>query len=144
LFPSARKLAEEVGIDHSQLSKALSLARLPVDVLRAFQSPLDLQYRWVSHLTDALQKDPEQVLTEAKAIQKEDPRPASVFVFGRLTLGRGTVPQFKPKEEAFSGVANQKGKIVFNPKKRTVRIDLVNIDPVRFAEVEATIKKLLA
>ena len=45
LFPSARKLAEEVGIDHSQLSKALSLARLPLDVLNAFRTPLDLQYR---------------------------------------------------------------------------------------------------
>ena len=29
LFSSARKLAEEVGMDHSQLSKALNLARLP-------------------------------------------------------------------------------------------------------------------
>ena len=143
LFPSARKLAEEVGIDHSQLSKALSLARLPVDVLRAFQSPLDLQYRWVSDLTDALQRDPEQVLIEAKAIQSENPRPASALVFGRLVLARGTVPQSKSKEEAFSGTANQSGKIVFNPKKRTIRIDLANIDPARFDEIEAAIKKLL-
>jgi ParB family chromosome partitioning protein len=143
LFPSARKLAEEVGIDHSQLSKALSLARLPVDVLKAFQSPLDLQYRWTSDLTDALQKDPEQVLTEAKAIQKEDPRPASAEVFARLVVGRGTVPQSDLKEEAFSGAANQSGKIVLNPKKRSVRIDLANIDPARFAEVKAVIKKLL-
>lgn len=143
LFPSARKLAEEVGIDHSQLSKALSLARLPVDVLKAFQSPLDLQYRWTSDLTDALQKDPEQVLTEAKAIQTEDPRPASAEVLARLVGGRGTVPRSELKEEVFSGAANQRGKIVLDAKKRSVRIDLANIDPARFAEVKAVIKKLL-
>ena len=144
LFPSARRLAEEVGIDHSQLSKALSLARLPVDLVRAFQSPLDLQYRWVADLTDALQRDPEQVLLRAKAIQNEDPRPASADVFGRLVAGRGTVPQVDTKVEAFSGAADQKGKIVFNRKKRSIRIELANIDPARFAEVNAAIKKLLA
>jgi ParB family chromosome partitioning protein len=53
LFPSAKKLAEAVGIDLSQLGKALSLARLPQDVLGAFQSPLDLQYRWASELVPA-------------------------------------------------------------------------------------------
>ena len=143
LFPSARKLAEEVGIDHSQLSKALSLARLPGDVLKAFLSPLDLQYRWVADLTEAIQKDPEQILTMAKEIQKEDPRPASGDVFVRLVGGRGTVPHTEAKEDSIAGVANQKGKIVFNQKKRSVRIDLVNIDPARFDEIKATIKKLL-
>lgn len=143
LFPSARKLAEEVGIDHSQLSKALSLARLPGDVLKAFQSPLDLQYRWVADLTDALQKDPEQVLAMAKAIQKEEPRPTSGDVLGRLVGGRGTVPHPEAKEDAIAGAGNQKGKIVFNQKKRSVRIDLANIDPARFDEVKAAIKNLL-
>lgn len=143
LFPSARKLAEEVGIDHSQLSKALSLARLPMEVLNAFRTPLDLQYRWVADLADALQKDPEMVMSVAKEIQKEEPRPASVEVFGRLAVGRGTVPHPAHKEMEISGTANQKGKITFNQKKRSVRIDLGNIDPARFNEIAATIKKLL-
>lgn len=143
LFSSARKLAEELGIDHSQLSKALSLARLPVDVLRAFQNPLDLQYRWVADLTSAIQKDPEQVLSLAKEIHNAVPKLPSREVFLRLTAGCGTVPHPVKKDSALSGAANQKAKMVFNQGKRTVRIDLSNIDPTRFGEVEAAIKKLL-
>lgn len=143
LFPSARKLSEEVGIDLSQLGKALSLARLPTDVLKAFQSPLDLQYRWVSDLVAAIQKDPDYVLLVAKEMVQEDPRPASGDVFKRLTMARGTVPPPAPKEERIVGVAGQGGRIAFNQKKRSVRIDLANIDPARFGDVKAAIKKLL-
>lgn len=143
LFPSARKLAEEVGIDHSQLSKALSLARLPTDILNAFQSPLDLQYRWVTSLTDALQKDPEHVLAVANAIQAENQKPASSEVLARLVQGRGTVPHSNAKEEIVTGKSSQKGKIAYNPNKRSVRINLSNIDPSRFGEVRSAIEKLL-
>jgi len=143
LFPSARKLAEEVGMDHSQLSKALNLARLPSDVLNAFESPLDLQYRWVFDLVNAIQKDPDHVLNIAKAIQMEKPRPPSVDVFKQLTVTRGTVPHSVEKVVVVNGESDQQGKIVFNSKKRCVRIDLSNIDPVRFEEVKSVIKRLL-
>jgi ParB family transcriptional regulator, chromosome partitioning protein len=143
LFSSARRLAEEVGIDQSQLNKALSLARLPVDVLNAFESPLDLQYRWVGDLVGAIQKDPDYVLSVAKAIQSESPRPTSGVVFKRLTSGRGTVPHMLKNDEIVKGSGGQMGKLAFNGKKRSVRIDLANIDPERFAAIKAAIKKLL-
>ncbi len=143
LFSSARKLAEEVGIDQSQLTKALSLARLPVDILNAFVSPLDLQYRWVADLVGAIQKDPDRVLEIAKAIATESPRPPAATVFQRLTVARGTVPHLTSKLQSVDGIAGQKGKLAFNDKKRSVRIDLENIDPARFVAITAAIKKLL-
>lgn len=143
LFPSVRKLAEEVDIDQSQLSKALSLARLPADVLNAFQSPLDLQYRWVGDLVKAIQTDPDHVLSLSKSIQKELPRPSSADVFKRITLIRGTVPHSASKEEGLEGVGGQRGVIAFNLKKRSVKINLSNIDPAKFAEIKVAIKKLL-
>lgn len=143
LFTSARKLADEVGIDQSQLNKALSLARLPANVLKAFESPLDLQYRWVADLVGAIQRDPDHVLSIAKVIQVESPRPASGEVFKRLTEGRGTVHHPAKKAESLEGKGGQKGRLAFNEKKRSVRIDLENIDPARFSEVRATIKLLL-
>lgn len=143
LFSSARKLAEEVGMDHSQLSKALNLARLPLDILKAFASPLDLQYRWVFDLVNAIQKDPDHVLKIAKAIQTESPRPASGDVFKQLTVSRGTVPHPVEKVDIIQGESDQKGEIAFNSKKRSIRIDLSNIDPVRFGEVKSAIKRLL-
>jgi ParB family chromosome partitioning protein len=140
LFPSARKLAEEVGIDHSQLSKSLALARLPVDVLNAFTSPLDLQYRWVASLVGAIQKDPDFVLAAANAIQSESPRPAAAAVFKRLC---GTVPHTAKDIEVLEGKGGQTGTLTFDKKNGSVRIDLANIDPKRFAVVKAAIEKLI-
>lgn len=144
LFPSARKLAEEVGIDQSQLNKALSLARLPEDVLSAFPSPLDLQYRWVADLVGSIQKDPDLVLSLAKTILSELPRPASSEVFKRLTEGRGTVPHTSKKIDSLKGPRGQIGQIAYNERKHSVRIDLENIDPEKFSEIKAMIKKLLS
>lgn len=65
LFSSQEQLAREIGVDPGNLSKALRLADLPEAVVRAFSSPLDLQFRWAKALNDALQRDPEGVLERA-------------------------------------------------------------------------------
>ena len=142
LFSSARKLAEEVGIDQSQLTKALSLARLPSNVLQAFLSPLDLQYRWVSDLNTAIQKDPEHVLNVANEIYRESPRPLSATVFKRLTQ-REAVPLVVQASENLQGQSGEIGRIFFNEQGRSVRIDLTNMNPTRFAEVRLAIEKLI-
>ena len=143
LFSSARKLAEEVGIDQSQLSKALALARLPSDVLNAFVSPLDLQYRWVAELTNAIQKDPEKVLSLAKAIVDESPRPSSTEVYRRFVTVCEAEPRSTKKTEAIKGKAGEKATMVFDRESRSVRVDLKNIDPSRFADIREAIRKLL-
>jgi ParB family chromosome partitioning protein len=140
LFPSTRKLAEKIAFDHSQLSKALTLARLPFDVLNAFTNPLDLQYRWGAQITEVLQKDPDFVLATAKAIQEESPRPSSKEVFNRLC---GTVPHKSKENERLQGKDGQIGTLTFNKKMGSVRIDLSNIDPKRFAAVKSAIEKLI-
>lgn len=65
LFPSKRALAGALGVDHSALTKAVTLADLPQAVLDAFPSPLDLQFRWGQPLAAALAADPEAVLARA-------------------------------------------------------------------------------
>lgn len=69
LFPSLRMLASEIGADPGNVSKAISIARLPEPVLRAFPSPNLIQYRWGQLLQAALQKDPDGVLRRAKEFQ---------------------------------------------------------------------------
>lgn len=86
LFSSREQLSRELGIDAGNLSKALRLADLDPDVIAAFSSPLDLQYRWAKPLTDALIQDRDrvqEVLTELKASQL--PLPAAKVIFERLT-----------------------------------------------------------
>ena len=52
------------------VSKALSLARLPVEVVGAFESPLDLPLSWAAALSEALQKDPEGVVRRASEVAR--------------------------------------------------------------------------
>lgn len=71
LFGSIGELAREVGIDKGNLSKALALADLPDEIVGAFPSPLELQFRWAKLLNDALQQDPDGVLARARDIGNE-------------------------------------------------------------------------
>lgn len=139
LFPSVRKLAEEAGMDHSNAAKALRLAELPSAVVAAFSSPADLQVHWARPLSEALQKDPEGVLSRAKSI-----------------ADRGTVPRV-PKSvlDELLGLAADRG---FTDKRhikkdgKTVAVVAqkpaggVTVDirlPVDAAAVEAALRKLL-
>ena len=72
LFASLGELSKEVGMDKGNLSKALRLADLPDDVVNAFPTPLDLQFRWAKLLNDAIQQAPEEVLTRAKSLSENN------------------------------------------------------------------------
>ena len=144
LFPSARKLAESASIDLSQLGKALALARLPTDVLSAFPSPLDLQYRWATDLTQALQKDPDRVIAVAKKINSEPKNRSSAQVLKMLVEGSGTVLPPSRKTVSISGVNGQVGSIVWNSKARSISVNFTNIDPKRFDEISNKLIKLIS
>lgn len=68
LFSSREQLARELGVDAGNLSKALRLAELDPVVVAAFDSPLDLQFRWAKPLSDALIQDKERVLKAAASL----------------------------------------------------------------------------
>lgn len=87
LFPSLRMLAVEVGADPGNVSKAISIARLPEDVVRAFASPTEIQYRWGQLLQIALQKDPEGVMNRAKELHRDANTRSSLDVLDHL-IGR--------------------------------------------------------
>jgi ParB family chromosome partitioning protein len=76
LFGSLGELSQELGVDKGNLSKSLRLADLPETVVKAFPSPLDLQFRWAKLLNDALQSDPERVLEMAKELSENKNRSA--------------------------------------------------------------------
>jgi ParB family chromosome partitioning protein len=96
LFPSNRKLAEQVGADLAQVGKAIALASLPAGVVDAFASPLDLQFRWSKLLNDAFRADPEGILERATKAKELGPdrSPKAVLEILLATSGEGgrTVP----------------------------------------------------
>lgn len=84
LYGSLRQMAQELGVDAGNVSKAMAIARLPAEVLAAFESPLSIQYRWGQQLHQAVQKDPEGVIARAKAIRNSPKRVAPAQVMARL------------------------------------------------------------
>jgi ParB family chromosome partitioning protein len=79
LYPSLRRLAEAVGADPGNVSKALTLARLPDAVIEAFSTPLVIQYNWGPALSSAVQKDPEGTMARARAIALKKLGPRQVL-----------------------------------------------------------------
>lgn len=108
LFPSNRKLAEAVGADLTNVGRALALADLPKEVVDAFPSPLELQFRWARPLREALDRNPEGVRRRAAQLAAASPRPKAKAVFDRLVgaglEGSSTVlPPPKPIEIQLGG-----------------------------------------
>jgi len=97
LFPSNRKLADAVGADLSAMGKALALADLPQEVIDAFPTPFEIQFRWSKPLKDALDADNTAVLSRAKAIKSAGSPMSAGDVFNRLvSLEQKGVEPFHP------------------------------------------------
>lgn len=109
LFPSLRQLAAELGVDAGNASKAIAIARLPSQVLAAFQSPTLIQFRWGQELSAAVQKDPDGVISRAKEIRFSAKELAAVDVLNRL-LGRQK--PLKPKTLDLKKKGKLVGKLV--------------------------------
>jgi ParB family chromosome partitioning protein len=84
LYSSARKLEDALNLNHSDCARALQLAKLPEALVRAFESPLDLQVRWAKPLTDAMQKDPDSLLAAARKIASDRNGLSPLEIFERL------------------------------------------------------------
>lgn len=84
LYPSNRQLATAIGRDLGDIGKALALARLPLAVVQAFASPLDLQYRWAKPLGDAQQRDPEGLVVRARALKAQVDKRSPKQIFAAL------------------------------------------------------------
>jgi len=84
LFTSQRQMAAVLNVSPGALSMALALASLPDEVINAFPSPLELQYRWAAELTQALEKDTARVITVAQELVAKSPRPKAKEVLVAL------------------------------------------------------------
>ncbi|RYF30777.1 MAG: hypothetical protein EOO38_32075 [Cytophagaceae bacterium] len=65
LYATAKDLAQDLAVDASLVSKALAIARLPEEVIAAFPTPLDIQYRWAGPLNDACKRDKAALISRA-------------------------------------------------------------------------------
>ena len=108
LFPSAKQLGVAIDRDMSNISRAMALAKLPTEVVQAFGSPLNLQFRWATLLKDAHQRDPEGLLATAREIASRNPRPSPAEVFAALTGGATR----KPRTDLSQDWKDAEGKVL--------------------------------
>lgn len=147
LFPSNRKLAEAVGADLSNVGKALALASLPDEVVGAFASPLELQYRWAKPLKDAWDADPAGVRARAAELALARPALKGRDVFERLVgaagQGGGTVPPPSPVEVRLAG--RRAAVVSATPRgETTVHIESGLVPATRLAELAELIERFLS
>ena len=83
----------------------MALAKLPREVIKAFGSPLYLQFRWAKELKDAHQRDPEGLLATARELASRPSSLSPAEVFSILTSSSqrkkavlGTVSEWKDSE----------------------------------------------
>lgn len=68
LYPTASSLAYAIGASPINISRAIKIVSLPQEVLNAFPSRLDLQYRWADPLSDAAEKNRDDLIAKAQSI----------------------------------------------------------------------------
>lgn len=125
LYSSNRQLANAIGRDLGDVGKALALARLPQVVVEAFASPLDLQFRWAKPLADAQQKDPEALISRAKALKQRGVVLPARAVLDHLTgVTKPMVEDRQPPDRALKVGGKSAGLVSADAKGRTlIRID---------------------
>ncbi len=131
LFTSAKKLAEAISVDLTYVGRALKLARLPEDVVKAFRSPLDLQFSWASDLSDALQRDPDGVLDRARALGAAEKKLPAKEVLSVLVKGGSTV--LPPKTVT----------LTIRGKQGCVGVKASGLDAVKLQVLEKAIREVL-
>jgi ParB family chromosome partitioning protein len=145
LYSSLRRLADALGVDISLVSKSVSLARLPEAVVAAFQSPLDIQFRWAAPLADAMQKDPDGTLERAKVLAGSRGKLSAGGVFAKLIgLPDGDEKEATAKALEISKAGKVVGKFTTDKQgKAVIRFDAGSIPANKRKALVALIEDFL-
>lgn len=144
LFPSMRKLAEEIGVPVSQVSRAYQIASLPAEILAAFSSPLDIQFRWGAYLAGAMEErsDHTRKIASEIAVARaagESFTPQEVFV--RLL----ELPQNEPSppEVIKAAKGDSSAKLTRKGGKLLIEIEEKSLSAKSLEKLKSEISRLL-
>jgi ParB family chromosome partitioning protein len=68
LYSSQRALAISCGVSHAYVGLTMRMASLPDFVVKAFSSPMALQFRWLAPIEERLRSDPEGAKRDVKNV----------------------------------------------------------------------------
>ncbi len=144
LFPSMRSMADRLGVDPGNVSKAMSIAELPEAVVQAFESKLDLQYRFAAPLSKACEHNLAAVTAKAREIARMRPRPKPTDVANLLVAaGAGARAGAAPSSAEVDEVGDE-GIVVKKDKHGALTIKLPSaIDAALERKILAFIAKTI-
>lgn len=90
MFPSQRRLAESLGVSHTWVRKAISVAEIPEPVVQCFRSPLEIQFRHAELISEALEADRKGVLRRAEKLRQSERFSPSAVVAALVGKQRGS------------------------------------------------------
>lgn len=123
VYATAVELAQSLGVTDAWVSKALMVARLPEDVIKAFPNPLEITSKMGEELTKALRSDEDAVMY--RALELQEPRENGAIytaqeTFLRLMFPDGVTRAEKPRPMRVSEKAKPFGKINRDAKGRVM------------------------
>lgn len=133
LYRSMRQLAHAVGRDPGIVSRYVAIAELPAPVLKAFGSPMVIQKRWGEKLAEAVQRDPDGVVTRAKALAESVAAIAPAEVFDRLLGAERKVAEsmdIRGEDGAIVATLRRKGTKSFEVQLHTAKLTDALLDKV--------------
>lgn len=141
LYPSMRQMGEALGANISVVSRACALAGLPVAVVEAFPSPVEIQFRWAKPLSDAQQRDPDALLERARRLRGNGVKLTAAQVFNALVDTSREVPGAATDIE----IAGPGGRAVMSLDRKgriTVKFDRP-LTPHERTEFEGVLRRML-
>jgi ParB family chromosome partitioning protein len=144
LFPSMRKLAEEIGVPVSQVSRAHQIASLPPEILAAFSSPLDIQFRWGSYLSGAIQERSEttkKIAAEISLARAKGENFTPQEVFARLL--EIPQPEMSPPEVIKAENGTSSAKFTRKGGRVLIEFEEKSISPKALLQLKSEIARLL-
>lgn len=142
MFSSLRKLAEELGADAGNVSRAIQLAKLPPGVLDAFVSRLDIQYRWATVLSEALKSDANGVLARAGVIATE--LVSGKKISASESFNRLIAKPEKPASKAFRMLKVGAHSIRISESDKTVVFEVSRVPRDKLVKIERLIAGVLS
>lgn len=140
LYPSLRKLADALGLAHSNVSRALAIARLPEEILDAFPSRLEIQYRWCEPLGEAFKRDPVSIKALAASLRAD--RAAGVGLSAKAVFDR--LVDTKSKTSRRQIMVGDAHGFTVKELRNGVTIELNAIPSAKLTAIEEFIAKTLA
>lgn len=144
LYPSLRQLATAIGVDPTNLSKALVLARLPEKVLQAFASPLDLQFRWSTAFKAAIESDPTGLESRAVEIASNRAGRTAKEIFVALTAPQEAQVQAPARVQNFEKGGKTVATLKIDGEGRSVIRVHVSLSSARQSELGQLLERFVA